>query len=146
MVKEREERRRRDREWQLHKAATIARKSKRLWEEVSGCLQNDVSAFNEKLSNNATRQFRIRLSDHLVISREFYPSVNLKVSLNVLDGCIEYKKATRRDSNCSHMRSAGRFGLDLTDSGQLYIMDSEGSAISCEEASQSLLSPIFSLC
>jgi hypothetical protein len=145
-VKERDERRQREREWQLHKAAVMPSKAKRLWEELSACLERDVEAFNERFSNERERQFVIQKpSSSFVVRRTFFPSVELRIQVNAQEGFIEWKKITRRSSEGSHRQTSGRFRLDLHETDILYIVNSEDSTITCEECSEALLKPTFSL-
>lgn len=144
-IRQNEDRIQKQRDWQLHKADVIPPKARRLWQRLMASLESDVHTFNEEFSECPTRQFEfVKVSLIVTIRRTYFPDVRLTVTLNETEQRIDFERVVTRRSDSEPTEKLGHFRLHLDEDDELYLMNGD-SAVTCEEASQNLLKPIFSL-
>ena len=135
-----------ERDWQLYKASVLPDKASLIWKELVASIESAIRSFNDRLMLHSDSIFTVRkTSEKIEIYRAYFPSIQLSVYLKVQNSEIIWKKNVTRIAGGIHLASAGRFVLDIHDTGDVYILDNRGSPIDCERVSQILLEPIFSL-
>jgi hypothetical protein len=143
-IKRMDERKQKEREWQLHKAAVIPAKSKQLWEDLSESIERDVLSFNDCFSEIPSRRFNFsRSSDRIKLKRSYFPSVEMNISFGT-DG-VSWKTYTRASMHASPRQISQRIGFDLAETDDLYFLDKNGAVATPGEIAQFILQPVLDL-
>ncbi|MBI1750620.1 MAG: hypothetical protein HY234_09775 [Acidobacteria bacterium] len=144
-IKEREDLRTTEREWQLHSSRVIKNGSPYLFKTFTDLVESAISGFNESFPPNSHRKIEFQRipSNRLLVRRPYYPALCLEVWLDVDCQCIRFTTSIRPDQESSAQNGAGRFRILHFEGSNLQLANGE-RLISLEDACRLPLEMFFS--
>jgi hypothetical protein len=89
--RENDQRRKENREWELHRAKTIEANAKSVWDRAVSKIHDGVSRFNEEFPNPELKLTLLKNpSGQITIRRSYFPVVLITISALRASGPIQY--------------------------------------------------------
>lgn len=143
-VKQAEESRTSEREWQLHCERIIRAKAPELSGALWSAMERDVQEFNDCFPHAPHRriEFHRQPSNRILVRKPNFPAVILEAWLDLEGHAIRFTRDMTPDCESPTQRDVGLLRIRLYDDGNLMLFNGE-HPVTREEASRLLLDPIL---